>query len=95
MTVTADRNGNVKGYPVVSRVTVPVRIDGHLNVGDAVWKGTLTVIRNMGLKDPYVGTIELQTGEIAEGSLHRRDEHQELQGLRSMFRKLRLLSPKG
>ena len=43
MTVTADRNGNVKGYPVVSRVTVPVRIDGHLNVGDAVGKGTLTV----------------------------------------------------
>ena len=66
MTVTADRNGNVKGYPVVSRVTVPVRIDGHLNVGDAVGKGTLTVIRDMGLKDPYVGTIELQTGEIAE-----------------------------
>ena len=66
MTVTADKNGNVKGYPIVSRVTVPTRIDGHLNVGDAVGRGTLTVIRDMGLKDPYVGTIEIQTGEIAE-----------------------------
>ena len=66
LTVTVDRNGNVKGYPNVSRVTVPVRIDGHLNVGDAVGNGTLTVIRDMGLKDPYVGTIELQSGEIAE-----------------------------
>ena len=66
LTVTADRNGNVKGYPNVNRVKVPVRIDGHLNVGDAVGKGTLTVIRDMGLKDPYVGTIELRTGEIAE-----------------------------
>lgn len=66
LTVTADKNGNVKGYPVVSRVNVPARIDGHLNVGGAIGKGTLTVIRDMGLKDPYVGTIELKSGEIAE-----------------------------
>ena len=66
LTVTADRNGNVKGYPNVNRVKVPTRIDGHLNVGDAIGPGTLTVIRDMGLKDPYVGTSELQTGEIAE-----------------------------
>ena len=66
LTITADRNGNVKGYPVVNRVKVPQRIDGHLNVADAIGQGTLTVIRDMGLKDPYVGTIELQSGEIAE-----------------------------
>lgn len=65
-TVTADKNGNVKGYPGVNRVSIPNREDGHLDVGGSIGAGTLTVIRDMGLKDPYVGTIELRTGEIAE-----------------------------
>ena len=66
LTVTADRNGHVKGYPNRNAVLVPNRADGHLDVGTAVGKGTLTVIRDLGLKDPYVGTIDLQSGEIAE-----------------------------
>ena len=66
LTVTADRNGHVKGYPNRNAVLVPNRADGHLDVGSAVGKGTLTVIRDLGLKDPYVGTIDLQSGEIAE-----------------------------
>ena len=66
MTVTADRMGNVKGYPNVSRVSLPAKEDGHLDVGGAIGPGRLTVIRDLGLKDPYVGTIDLRTGEIAE-----------------------------
>ena len=66
MTVTTDKNGHVKGYPVVSSVLIPPRADGHLDVGGAIGKGTLTVIRDIGMKDPYVGTIALQTGEVAE-----------------------------
>ncbi len=66
LTVTANKNGQAKGYPVVPRVEMPLRADGHLNVGAAIGKGTLTVIRDMGLKDPYVGTIELRSSEVAE-----------------------------
>ena len=58
--VTADNNGGVKGY-----VQNP-KVYGHLNVGGAVGRGTLTVIRDMGMKDPYVGQTAIQTGEIAE-----------------------------
>lgn len=66
LTVTADAKGNVKGYPEVSVAALPPRPDGHLNVGGAMGNGTLRVIRDMGLKEPYVGEVDLQTGEIAE-----------------------------
>ena len=56
----------MKGYPNVNRVELPKKADGHLDVGGAVGRGTLTVIRDLGLKDPYVGTIGLKSGEIAE-----------------------------
>ena len=66
LTVTADMNGHVKGYANVPDVILPTNAQGKLDVGGAVGAGVLSVIRDMGLKDPYVGQIELQTGEIAE-----------------------------
>ena len=64
--VTADNHGGVKGYVGNPNVDLPSVRPGHLNVGGAVGHGTLTVIRDLGLKDPYVGQTAIQTGEIAE-----------------------------
>lgn len=66
ITVTADSKGNVKGFPNVADVMLPPNKDGKLDVGGAIDLGILRVIKDMGLKEPYVGTIPLQTGEIAE-----------------------------
>ena len=66
LTVTADMNGHVKGYANVPDVILSANAQGKLDVGGAVGAGVLSVIRDMGLKDPYVGQTELQTGEIAE-----------------------------
>ena len=66
LTVTADSHGNVKGYPVDPQVLIHAKPNGKLDVGGAVGRGTLTVIRDLGLKEPYSGQVELQTGEIAE-----------------------------
>lgn len=66
MTVTANAKGMVKGYAENPQVIVPARADGKLNVGGAVGAGTLRVIKDMGLKEPYVGQTILQSGEIAE-----------------------------
>ena len=66
LTVTADSKGNVKGYPEVSGVLLPLKAKGKLDVGGAVGKGTLTVIRDLGLKEPYVGQVELVSGEIGD-----------------------------
>lgn len=64
--VTADNLGGVKGYVENPKADLPNKSDGHLDVGGAVGRGTLTVIRDMGMKDPYVGQTAIQTGEIAE-----------------------------
>ncbi len=64
--VTADAKGNVKGYANVPDVILPANAKGKLDVAGAVGQGSLKVIRDMGLKEPYVGQTLLQTGEIAE-----------------------------
>ncbi len=64
--VTVDSLARVKGYAANPAVVIPAKPNGKLDVSGAVGNGTLTVIRDMGLKDPYVGTVDLQTGEIAE-----------------------------
>lgn len=66
MTVTADSWGNVKGYATFPQVILPANAVGKLDVGGAVGEGILTVIKDMGLKEPYSGQTALQTGEIAE-----------------------------
>lgn len=66
MTVTADSRGNVKGYANNPQVMLPPNVRGKLDVGGAVGQGLLRVIKDMGLKEPYVGQTVLQTGEIAE-----------------------------
>ncbi len=66
ITVTADSKGNVKGYPNVPDVMLPPNSQGKLDVGGAIGLGVLSVIKDLGLKDPYVGQVELKTGEIAE-----------------------------
>lgn len=66
LTVTADRNGKVKGYADEPQVILPANAKGKLDVGGAVGNGVLSVIRDMGLKDPYVGQTVLQTGEIGD-----------------------------
>lgn len=66
LTVTADTQGHVKGYPNVPDVIVPANALGKLDVGAAVGSGVLSVIKDIGLKDPYVGQTSLQTGEIGD-----------------------------
>ena len=65
MTVTADSRGSVKGYVHNPDVMLPPK-NGKLDVGGALGQGVLTVIRDMGMKEPYSGQTILQTGEIAE-----------------------------
>lgn len=65
MTVTADSQGNVKGYVNNPEVLLPPK-NGKLDVGGALGPGFLNVIKDMGLKEPYSGQTILQTGEIAE-----------------------------
>lgn len=66
ITVTADSHGNVKGFAGNPQVEVPDKFAGKLDVGTAVGSGTLSVVMDLGLSDPYNGTVELQTGEIAD-----------------------------
>ena len=66
MTVTADAVGNVKGYANVPDVIIPANNKGKLDVAGAVGIGFLNVIKDLGLKEPYVGQTVLQTSEIAE-----------------------------
>lgn len=64
--VTADSHGDVKGFVGNPQVMLPPSPAGKLDVGGSIGNGVLTVIKDMGLKEPYAGQVELQTGEIAE-----------------------------
>lgn len=66
LTVTADSRGNVKGYVVNPEVILHARPDGKLDVGGALGIGVLSVIKDLGMKEPYVGQCELKTGEIGD-----------------------------
>ena len=67
LTVGCDGVGNCKGFAQNNIVEIPLRADGKLDVGTAVGKnGHLYVIKDIGMKEPYVGNIPLVSGEIAE-----------------------------
>lgn len=66
ITVTADSHGHVKGFPGNPNVDIPRKYAGKLDVGAAVGRGLLTVSYDLGLKEPYSGQVEIQTGEVAE-----------------------------
>ena len=66
ITVTADSKGNVKGYVGNPDVVIPANKKGKLDVAGAVGVGFMDVIKDLGLKEPYVGQCALQTSEIAE-----------------------------
>lgn len=66
LTVTMDSHGHVKGYCTNPNVMLPANAKRHLNVGGAVGGGMLSVIRDTGLREPYVGQTQLVSGEIGE-----------------------------
>ena len=68
MTAVSDNNGNVKGYVVNPHAELPLNPEnGKLKVGEAVGKqGTIYIIKDIGLKEPYVGMTPIVSGEIAE-----------------------------
>ena len=66
LTVTADSKGNVKGYVKHPEVMLPPNAQGKLDVAGALGIGLISVIKDMGLKEPYVGQTILQSSEIAE-----------------------------
>lgn len=66
LTVTADAAGNVKGFAFRPEIPVLVNAMHKLDVGGAIGKGTLTVIKDLGLKEPYSGQVDLVSGEIGD-----------------------------
>lgn len=66
LTVTADAHARVKGFVDHPDVMLPPNAKGKLDVGGALDLGVLSVMKDMGMKEPYVGQTELKTGEIAD-----------------------------
>lgn len=66
MTAVCDAHGSIRGYCNVPDAENPSKYPDRLDVGAAVGNGILTVIRDFGLKEPYIGSVRLLSGEIAE-----------------------------
>ena len=66
ITAVSDCEGNVRGYLQNPAVELPLKQDGHLNVGGGVGRGYLMVIKDIGVGEPFTGTTVLHNGEIAE-----------------------------
>ena len=66
ITAVSDSEGNVRGYLQNPAANLPLKPNGHLDVGNGVGEGVLTVIKDIGSREPFTGRIELQSGEIAE-----------------------------
>ncbi len=66
LVVTADSHGHVKGYAYHPEVIIPAKPNHKLDVSGAIGAGSLQVIKDIGMKEPYVGKTELVSGEIAE-----------------------------
>lgn len=64
--VTADGAGHVKGFADVPQAMMPPNSAGKLDVGGVIGNGVLQVMKDMGLKEPYASTVDLQTGEIGD-----------------------------
>lgn len=66
LTVTTDASGHVKGFADNPQAMMPPNSMGKLDVGGVVGRGVLQVMKDMGLKEPYASTVDLQTGEIGD-----------------------------
>lgn len=66
MVSVSDTKGHVKGYCINPRVDIPLNSKGKLDVGRAVGRGVLGVIKDLKLRDPYIGQVPIQTGEVGD-----------------------------
>ncbi len=66
ITATAGHNAGVKGIIYNNHIELPLKTNGHLDVGGGVGRGMISVIKDFGMKEPYVGQTALYSGEIAE-----------------------------
>lgn len=64
--VSANSKGEVKGYAENPQIDMPLNEKGKLDVGGAIGKGTLSIIKDLGLKEPYIGQVAIQTGEVGD-----------------------------
>ncbi|MDA3734157.1 Hsp33 family molecular chaperone HslO [Niameybacter massiliensis] len=77
ITVEADAKGNVKGYPHQAIVDIPKKENGKLDVSGAIGNAVMTVIKDIGMREPYTGQVPMLSGEIAEDfSLYFADSEQ-------------------